>query len=835
MSRRIHLSLWLVALLAACDQTGAPGTPSAARPKASPAAMGSPRVAGASARPSTPAAAGAEVLRAPTQAHTALHGRIAIDAAYAVAAGGATFISDQGGGLIQVPNALLANNGGNLISRDPAGIVSHNGAGLTSKVKLISDRGGGFISDQGGGLRAFGLRQAGGPEHRSVPAAGMIVGLLSLRDGAYLPIGVDSQGKAVYAIYTDARGEFVLNAPAGIKDNVLVTASFPGTRDTRLAVDLVTRPVAVEGGLVVDDSTTVITAYMRRAIVARLEEVTTPDPCSLEGAPADSFSKSSFQTVAGLLADPLDTDAFKRLPRASRLRVLTRYADAALAGMTDLEAVEIQPSLARGVRVSGPALPVLRAQLAEVERAAARRLAESPTYFDDRPYVTLMGRIHPNEPIVSIRKPADLSEFMVPAFMTSAAKGALQRMELLLLDLGLDTGAVEDLQAAAGSVFVNAAATLIDPDTVERMRGVLKAAIADEREAALPPDAPCAVPSPLPATATTVSTWGADGADGDGPALTTRFREPQRLLYDPAGFLIVSERHRVRRISLTDPAHPVVTIAGFRAADRIDGAGAAARFSRPEGLALDGKGSLFVADRGNHSIRRIAGYAGAEPVVSTLAGDGTPGFADAVGAAARFDGPTDVAHGPDGLLYVVDAGNRRIRRIAADGGVTTWAGTGLAGGLAGRGTAASFMQPRGIAFGAEGRLYLSDAFEGVIRVIGPDATVAQLAGNRYAPPACRAGTLYTARVDAPGGLAGGPRGELVVADTNNHRVRLIDPQGLVTTLAGGGGTGEGQGGLADGPTAASRLATPEGVAIAPDGTLYVADTGNNRIRIFKLP
>jgi sugar lactone lactonase YvrE len=170
-----------------------------------------------------------------------------------------------------------------------------------------------------------------------------------------------------------------------------------------------------------------------------------------------------------------------------------------------------------------------------------------------------------------------------------------------------------------------------------------------------------------------VSVYAGTGARRftDGPAGGAQVSAPRGLALDAAGNLYVadSENDRVRRIS---PDGSVTTFAGSGVQGFRDGESVEARFNEPWGIAVDRNGHLYVADRGNHSIRVIA----PDGTVSTLAGSGEKGFADGPAAAAMFDAPEDVAIDEDGTVYVADSNNNRIRRVAPDGTISTYAGSG---------------------------------------------------------------------------------------------------------------------------------------------------------------
>ena len=262
-----------------------------------------------------------------------------------------------------------------------------------------------------------------------------------------------------------------------------------------------------------------------------------------------------------------------------------------------------------------------------------------------------------------------------------------------------------------------------------------------------------------------------------------------------------------------------------------DGIGARARFSNPSALAMDRSGDLYVADSMNHSIRKVS--PGSQ--VTTLAGgaadfgsDGMneSGAADGFGPAARFNYPAGVAVDDAGFVYISDAWNHTIRRISPSGMVTTLAGqAGNYGHRDGPAAEALFDDPCGIAVDPTGIIYVAERGANVIRRIGLDGSVSTLAGLPGAPGDAE-GQGDTARFKRPSGLALDPTGNLWVADTGNHTIRMVTPQGLVKTVAGRSGVF----GHLDGEANNALFFRPMGVVVDGKGTVFVADTYNNAIR-----
>jgi DNA-binding beta-propeller fold protein YncE len=210
------------------------------------------------------------------------------------------------------------------------------------------------------------------------------------------------------------------------------------------------------------------------------------------------------------------------------------------------------------------------------------------------------------------------------------------------------------------------------------------------------------------------------------------------------------------------------------------------------------------------------------PRVLTIAGGGVPGTIDGEASRARFSDPFGIAVGADGTIYVADAGeSQRIRAIAPDGRVFTVAG-GERGFADGRGAAARFNTPSGLAIDASGALYVADTGNNAIRRITPDGVVSTIAGDSVA--GYRDGLGSQARFNGPLGVAVDRLGRIVVADSYNDRIRVIDLDGSVHTLAGS------RTGAVDGPSYDARFHTPTGVAVDAAGNIHVADTGNGMLR-----
>ena len=264
----------------------------------------------------------------------------------------------------------------------------------------------------------------------------------------------------------------------------------------------------------------------------------------------------------------------------------------------------------------------------------------------------------------------------------------------------------------------------------------------------------------------------------------------------------------------------VSTLAGSGAPGHVDGAGAIAKFDAPSGVTADANGNVFVTDFLNCSIRKIT----AEGVVSSLAGKLPAGYVDAQGELAQFGYPNGVAVDAQGNLFISDEATHTIRKVTPAGDVTTFAGKGLEpGDLNGTGSAARFKNPSGIAIDNQGNLYVADQFNNRIRKITALGVVTTLAGS--GEPSFADGTGAAAKFYRPVGVVVDGAGVVYVGDLFNHRIRKITPAGVVSTVAGTGIAG-----FVDGTKDEARFRYPAGLALGADGTLYVADTENRCIR-----
>ena len=314
---------------------------------------------------------------------------------------------------------------------------------------------------------------------------------------------------------------------------------------------------------------------------------------------------------------------------------------------------------------------------------------------------------------------------------------------------------------------------------------------------------------------------GIPGYGGDnGPAASAELNYPQGVAVDASGNLYIADSYnnRIRKVS----GGVITTVAGDGNFG-YNGDGmtpASAWLNGPNGLTVDSAGNIFIADTGNGRIRKVAGGS-----IATVAGNGSFGYnGDNIAAtSAELTSPSGVAVDSAGTLYIADLGNHRVRKVSA-GIITTVAGTGTSGynGDNIPAVSAELDAPWGVALDASGNLYIADTDNNRIRKVagGLITTVAGDAGFAYAGDnvAATSTSLY-----APFGVALDASGNLYIADTVNYRLRKVSG-GTITTLAGGG-TPVGQ----NGPAINAQLESPLGIAVDPSGNLYIADTVASRV------
>ncbi|HVS07827.1 MAG TPA: LuxR C-terminal-related transcriptional regulator [Candidatus Dormibacteraeota bacterium] len=248
----------------------------------------------------------------------------------------------------------------------------------------------------------------------------------------------------------------------------------------------------------------------------------------------------------------------------------------------------------------------------------------------------------------------------------------------------------------------------------------------------------------------------------------------------------------------------------------ISEAGAYAINRGTAGLALDQAGDLYLTDTGNNRVRKV-----------------TSGNIRLISTVVNGPEPRGCATDPQGDVFVAETGANLVVKVDASGAVTTVAGTGRAGwsGDGGQATSAELSAPEGLAVDQQGNLYIADAGNDRVRKVTPDGVITTIAGNGSTGSAGDGGRAVKAELFIPTGLAVDAHGILYIADSANNRVRKVDLAGNISTLVG-----TGQAGYAgdSGPAAAAQLNNPVALAVDGAGNLYIADLGNNRVRLVRL-
>jgi RHS repeat-associated protein len=311
----------------------------------------------------------------------------------------------------------------------------------------------------------------------------------------------------------------------------------------------------------------------------------------------------------------------------------------------------------------------------------------------------------------------------------------------------------------------------------------------------------------------TVAGTGAQGSSGDGGvAINARFNHPSGMDFDQSGNLYVGEVYgnRVRKIT---PGGVITTAMSSGLSGIMD-------------VAVGPDGSLYVCDWGGLRIWRR--YPNGS--VGYVAGTGQNGYnGDGISAvSAQVNHPYGVAVAPDGTVYIADTMNERIRRVGTDGIITTVAGAGVRGfsGDGGPATQAQFAWPTGVAVGPDGSLYIVDGWNDRIRRVGPDGIITTVAGGGDGSSPGDGGPATQAFIGAPRKVKVLADGSFYIAESGGHRIRRVDPDGIITTVAGNGEDGFGGDGA---PATEAIIGAVNGVAVAKDGAVYLSSF-NHRIR-----
>ena len=328
---------------------------------------------------------------------------------------------------------------------------------------------------------------------------------------------------------------------------------------------------------------------------------------------------------------------------------------------------------------------------------------------------------------------------------------------------------------------------------------------------------------------TTVAGTGQRGYSGDGgPATDAQLGGPWDVAVDGSGNLYIADygNGRVRKV---DAAGVITTVAGTgqRGYSGDGGPAASAQLGLLRGVAVDGSGNLYIADARNHRVHKVD----ATGVINTVAGTGERRYGGDGGPAtsAQLGRPQGLAVDSSGNLYIAANYNRRVRRVDAGGVINTVAGTGQWGhsGDGGPATSAQLRSPHGVAVDGLGNLYIADTYSSCVRRVDTAGVITTVAGTGEWGYSGDGGPATNAQLQRPRGVAVDGLGNLYIADSDNHCVRRVDTAGVITTVAGTGARGYSGD---SGPATSAQLRSPQGVAVDGLGNLYVADYLNHRVR-----
>jgi len=333
-------------------------------------------------------------------------------------------------------------------------------------------------------------------------------------------------------------------------------------------------------------------------------------------------------------------------------------------------------------------------------------------------------------------------------------------------------------------------------------------------------------------TITTFAGNGKAGYSGDGgKATAAKLNFPEGVAVDGKGnvYIVEAVNFRVRKVS---PGGTITTFAGTgkKGFSGDGGKATAAKLSFSYGVAVDEKGNVYIADSGNGRVRRV------DPGgrITTIAGTGVPCCFTGDGGPAtkgRLFFPNSVAVDAKGNLYIADNLAYRVRKVSPEGRITTFAGTGKSGdsGDGGRATSARLAYPFGVAADAKGNVYIADSLSHRVRMVSPAGKITTIAGTGKAGFSGDGGPATSAQLSSPHGLAVDGQGNLYIGDEHNARIRKVS-RGTITTIAGMGQHGF----YGDGkPATSALLSAPWGVAVDGKGNLLIADTNNHRVRIVR--
>ena len=330
---------------------------------------------------------------------------------------------------------------------------------------------------------------------------------------------------------------------------------------------------------------------------------------------------------------------------------------------------------------------------------------------------------------------------------------------------------------------------------------------------------------------TTIAGTGTPGDSGDGgAAISAQLNYPTGVAVDISGNVYIAdkENHKIRMVS---SAGIITTFAGTGAQGNSgdDGAAISATLYWPKGVTLDISGNVYIADTYNRKIRMV----NKNGIITTIAGSGTQGDSGDGDAAisAQLGGPSGVSVDISGNVYIADYYSNKIRKVNTAGIITTIAGTGIAGdgGDGGAAVSANLNSPYGVSVDISGNVYIADYWNHKIRMVNSAGMITTLAGTGVQGDGgddARAAT--STQLNDPFGVSVDISGNVYIADLGNHKIRMVTRTGIITTIAGTGTPGDsGDGGAAT----SAQLYYPNGVSVDISGNVYIVDSVNHNIRV----
>jgi trimeric autotransporter adhesin len=333
---------------------------------------------------------------------------------------------------------------------------------------------------------------------------------------------------------------------------------------------------------------------------------------------------------------------------------------------------------------------------------------------------------------------------------------------------------------------------------------------------------------------TTVAGTGKSGYSGDGgQALLAQFYGPHGVAVDASGNIYIADTYDNRIRMVTKSTGIITTVAGtgvdVYSGDR--GQATSAQLSNPHGIAVDASGNIYIADSYDHRIRMVTVNS---EIITTIAGTGVSGYSGDGGQAtsSQLSNSSDVAVDASGNIYLADSSNSCIRIVKSSGVITTIAGSGVHGysGDGGQATSAQLSDPHGVAVDVLGNIFIADSSNSCIRMVTKSTgIITTVAGTGVSGYSGDGGQATSSQLSKPNDIAVDLSGNIYIADTYDNRIRMVTKDSrIITTVAGTGVSGySGDGGQA----VEAQISRPRGIAVHPNGKLYIADSTNNCVRI----